>query len=90
MPYRRPAKFTAEQLEQVLNNVSEEYVDHGDTSFANKECLCEAILYEREQFQKGLNDARARSDEWMLRYVELAIRMGLINGKVEKDEKENG
>ena len=32
---------------QIINNVAEEFVDHGQTNFATKKELCETILWLR-------------------------------------------
>jgi len=40
--------ISEERALQIINNVAEEFVDLGDTSFATKEELCETILWLRE------------------------------------------
>ncbi len=41
---RRGKLITKDRSLQILNNVFEEYLDHGVTSFATKEEFCEAIM----------------------------------------------
>ncbi len=41
----RPSSITKARAEQINNNCSEEYLDHGQTSFATKAELCETILW---------------------------------------------
>ena len=36
-----------ERAMQIINNVAEEYIDQGDTSFATKKEFCETILWLR-------------------------------------------
>jgi hypothetical protein len=63
---------------QINNNVAEEYVDHGDTSFATKAELCETILWlcndhfaQLQRKDSALDDifylaikARSYAEEW--------------------------
>lgn len=48
--------MTLERFSQILNNVSEEFTDHGDTSFASKKELCEVI----QGCQKVIDDLRSK------------------------------
>lgn len=41
--------MTTERYEQILNNISEEYVDLGKTRFATKQELCEVVLRLRQE-----------------------------------------
>lgn len=37
--------ITEERILQISNNVSEEFTDHGETDFANKDELCQVIKW---------------------------------------------
>lgn len=43
------SKPSKKRILQIINNIAEEYVDLKQTDFANKEELCEVILYLRKE-----------------------------------------
>lgn len=60
---------------QILNNVSEEFADHGDTNFATKKELCEAIQWLQNDTTKHLQ----RKDSALSRIVTLAAEAAVYS-----------
>ena len=48
--------MTDERAMQIINNVAEEWVDLGETDFATKNELCDAILWLRKKDQEQIQD----------------------------------
>lgn len=48
---------------QISNNVSEEYIDQGDTSFATKAELCETLIWFRNRFDAELRRKDSALDD---------------------------
>lgn len=76
---RRP--ITADRCWQISNNVSEEYVDLGQTSFATKVELCEAIIGIRNHYDAVLRRKDQALDDvtYMAAHAELA-KLGIDAG----------
>lgn len=71
--HRKP--LSKERALQISNNVSEEYVDLGDTSFATKQELCETIIWLRDEYEKELRRKDSALDEIAI----LALKGRLYN-----------
>lgn len=62
---------------QIINNVSEEYVDHGRTDFATPEELCQTILW----LQKTHSADFMRKDACLDKIVSLAVKGRLYRSR---------
>ena len=67
---RRGTLITRDRALQILNNVYEEYLDHGITYFANKEEFCEAIM----QLSRNHSKEMERKDAVLDAIMAAAIR----------------
>lgn len=65
-------KMTDERFAEILNHVSETWVDLKQTDFAGKAELCEAILMQSKKCDHALNKAREVRGDTALKLLELA------------------
>lgn len=48
-------KISQDRIDQISNNVSEEFADHGQTNFATKAELCQVIQWWQQHSDEGNN-----------------------------------
>ncbi len=59
----RGSGLSEDRALQIINNVAEEYVDLGETNFATKAELCEAILWLRKSSDREFHRTRSTLDQ---------------------------
>ena len=63
--------LTNERYAQILNHVSEEWVDHGLTNFATKQELCAALLRAKMEVTQQHSAESIRASNRLTEQVEL-------------------